>query len=294
MVAAGVGAHVGIELFVLSEGRYQPQNFPTVSFDVSQVAWDPSNNVSNYTTLAAQALAANGGRGWLTESAGPAVLSSNGGFGSGNPYDPPLDTTYEQSCVPQVIQPPSSCYPDGGPQFSPDSGAADAGDADASSDAGRNGHDGGAEAGTGDAGGGGALMCTTQTVPCDDLDLAMTGMTAGSLWITRLRADLPANALAADLVLEASPAQIPVSSLITTNKYTVPNYNPCGSSSNGATSSSSSHSGCACREAPSGRYADAIVLTMGLFGLGLAARKRRRRVRTLERRESSDSRSDRY
>ena len=41
MVAAGVGASVGIELFVLGEGRYHPQNFPDaiVDFTGEHVAW---------------------------------------------------------------------------------------------------------------------------------------------------------------------------------------------------------------------------------------------------------------
>ncbi len=67
MVAAGVGANVGIELFVLSEGRYHPQNFPDATIDFTQLEWDPNAGRSNYEELAAAALAASGGTGWLTE-----------------------------------------------------------------------------------------------------------------------------------------------------------------------------------------------------------------------------------
>ena len=49
MVAAGVGANVGIQLYVISEGRYHPQNFPDATIDFSQLAWDPSQQRSNYT-----------------------------------------------------------------------------------------------------------------------------------------------------------------------------------------------------------------------------------------------------
>ncbi len=60
MVAAGVGANVAIELYVLSGGRYAPQNFPQASIDFSQLAWDPYQNDSNFSTLTQQALASRG------------------------------------------------------------------------------------------------------------------------------------------------------------------------------------------------------------------------------------------
>ena len=41
MVAAGIGAHVGITLFVVSEGRYHPQNFPDAVMDFTALTWDP-------------------------------------------------------------------------------------------------------------------------------------------------------------------------------------------------------------------------------------------------------------
>jgi hypothetical protein len=98
MVAAGVGPNVGIELFVLSEGRYHLQNFPEATIDFTKLEWDPHNNISNYETLATAALQASGGSAWLTESSGPADLYTM--FGFGNTNNPPLAGTYNVTCTP--------------------------------------------------------------------------------------------------------------------------------------------------------------------------------------------------
>jgi hypothetical protein len=233
MVAAGAGANVAIELWVLGEGVYQPQNFPQSTIDFSQLLWDPSTQVSNYTTLASSALATSGGRSWLTESAGPVPLGSSSG------PNPPLDVTYEQSCVPQTITPP---------QCDDDAGA-----------------DGG--------------TCAPTVIPCDDLDVAMTGITDGSFYVTRMRASLPSSALAADLVLEAAASQATVPSFHVATGYTVPNYNPCpAGSTNGATSSSQT-SACATTTRRGTRHFDAILLAIAAVGIGLTSRRSRRRRR---------------
>jgi MYXO-CTERM domain-containing protein len=51
MVAAGTGATVGITLWVVGDGRYEPANFPSFTIDPSSITWDWSTNASNYTTL---------------------------------------------------------------------------------------------------------------------------------------------------------------------------------------------------------------------------------------------------
>jgi hypothetical protein len=117
MVAAGVGANVGITLYVLSDGRYQAHNFANGVVDVSKLVWVPSQNQSNYTTLAQQVMLANGGRTWLTEYAqtvtlqgSAAALMQNGQYycgavGSpgnvGNSYYGPLQLAglYYSQCV---------------------------------------------------------------------------------------------------------------------------------------------------------------------------------------------------
>jgi MYXO-CTERM domain-containing protein len=296
MVAAGVGAHVGFELYVLSEGRYHTQNFPDATIDFSQLKWDPYNNVSTYSTLVQQALAANGGAGWLTEFAGSADLGS---FSTG--YNLPLSVAYSTQCIPAPMicspaQPPTegsdaaddspvpsgSDAADGGGEgaaagdgaLAMETSAGDAGFSDAAA------IDSGATP-AGDGGQGGSGMVPPPTcsaaVVCDDLDLAMTGIATGNLWVTRLRADFPAAALATDLVLEATPSQAPVTNVHAATQYTDPKYSPCAS--NGASTAPGSSGSCACRTASASppRHSDAIVASLGLGALALGMRRRRRR-----------------
>jgi MYXO-CTERM domain-containing protein len=268
MIAAGSGASVGIELFVLSEGRYHPQNFPDATIDFTQLAWDPTESRSNYEELAAAALATNGGTGWLTEASQPVSLYTQGG------YNPALGTSYESACTPLTLPPPPSCG------NGPEAGAlpGDAGDAGSTGDAGDAGSTADAESPGNDAGGGmGMGSCEPTVVPCDDLDLAMTGIDQGNLWVTRLRASLPQSALATDLVLEATAAQSSVPNVHSTNLYTIPNYNPCPSSSASSNGNGAS-GGCACRadDSPRARYADAILGTLIAVMLAGMVRRRRR------------------
>ena len=51
MVAAGTGSTVGITLWVVASGRYEPQNFSSFTIDPSTLVWDWSTSNSNYTTL---------------------------------------------------------------------------------------------------------------------------------------------------------------------------------------------------------------------------------------------------
>ncbi len=66
MVAAGTGAKVGITLWVLGEGRYQPRDFPNFQILDSELVWDWSNQTSNYKDLRARRGA--DGKSWETES----------------------------------------------------------------------------------------------------------------------------------------------------------------------------------------------------------------------------------
>ena len=68
MVAAGTGPVVGISLWVIGEGRYEPQNFPTFTIDTNDLSWDWAQSRSNYTELRAQKTTAGGGRAWEIES----------------------------------------------------------------------------------------------------------------------------------------------------------------------------------------------------------------------------------
>ena len=68
MAAVGTGATVGITIWVVSDGRYEPQNFPFFHIEDKDLVWDFKANLSNYTALRAQDEASFGGKGWEIES----------------------------------------------------------------------------------------------------------------------------------------------------------------------------------------------------------------------------------
>jgi hypothetical protein len=68
MVAAGTGATVGITLWVMADGRYEPQNFPFFTISPDELTWDFSTEQSNYTTLRAAKEAAQNNGAWQIES----------------------------------------------------------------------------------------------------------------------------------------------------------------------------------------------------------------------------------
>jgi hypothetical protein len=68
MVAAGTGPTVGVGLWVVAEGRYEPQNFQSFVLDANELTWDWTKSQSNYVDLRAQKTAAGNGRVWEIES----------------------------------------------------------------------------------------------------------------------------------------------------------------------------------------------------------------------------------
>jgi hypothetical protein len=75
MVAAGTGANVGITLWVVSEGRYETQNFPSFALKNEDLTWDWATGTSNYKDLRAERAAKDPGRAWETESS-PEIFRS--------------------------------------------------------------------------------------------------------------------------------------------------------------------------------------------------------------------------
>jgi hypothetical protein len=68
MVAAGTGATVGITLWVVASGRYEPQNFQRFVISPADLVWDWSTSSSNYVTLRTQKEADLGNASWQIES----------------------------------------------------------------------------------------------------------------------------------------------------------------------------------------------------------------------------------
>ena len=80
MVAAGTGATTTVTLWVIGEGRYQPQNFPSFTIQPENVIWDYGTNDSNYAELRQGAYDASNGFAWQTEASfeyDPNVFTNN-------------------------------------------------------------------------------------------------------------------------------------------------------------------------------------------------------------------------
>jgi MYXO-CTERM domain-containing protein len=67
MVAIGTGATVGITLWVVSSGRYEPSNFPQFTISPSELVWDWNAGASNYNTLQKQKESALANAAWQIE-----------------------------------------------------------------------------------------------------------------------------------------------------------------------------------------------------------------------------------
>lgn len=260
MVAAGVGAKVGIILYVVGEGRYQTANFPNLAIDLSGMTWDYGANRSNYNETVEAAFTKEG-RGWFTEFAYPMLGKRDGSrigyfnFQTASPL-PTLSEAYATAIKSSKCGSP---FPDLDAGNVKDSGkdAADASATDASDDgAAADASDDGStssDGGTGDDGG------TSPECKFDDIEVATRGMFPTDVWITRLRANLPASALNVDLKLEAEPTQKKLDALYRVSGP--PAQDP----------------GDGCNAAPQSQSDRAVVgLGLGALALTVALRRRRR------------------
>ncbi len=100
MVAAGTGATVGVTLWVMADGRYEPQNFPAFRVADGDIVWDWTSSSSNYRDLRAKGEAALAGRGWEIESS----------------------TSQSQSALRQYVTNIGRGGPNGGPDYLPVNG----------------------------------------------------------------------------------------------------------------------------------------------------------------------------
>jgi len=174
MVAAGTGAVVGISLWVVGEGRYEPQNFPSFVIPETELVWDWTQNKSNYTDLRAQKTAAGGGRAWETESS--TIL-----------YRQQIESAIRRSYAP---------YP--GPNGQDDAGNLTPEERAAQVD----------YLPVKDAQGN--LVKTAVQAREEDLATLFYGIPTASSRVTRLRADLTHAALNEDLLMAASQDQSPL------------------------------------------------------------------------------------
>ena len=253
MVAAGVGANVGLTLYVISEGRYRAAApFAEVEIDDSQLLWDRVKNSSNYQALSEAALKQNDGRSWIVEysdkpqinpfatsRSGSAAASSQSFFGASR--TPGLYDAYIELCRDPNFFSSRSGFSSVSSSSSSSSGQvntpcerpiAKADSGAPKQDAGQTQGDGGIgdgeDPGTSSSGGSSGTSSSSSgfgtsssggAAPrdcsrLDDLAVATAGMVASDVWLTRMRAFLPSNTLAlGDLKLEAHPSQVAISNV---------------------------------------------------------------------------------
>jgi hypothetical protein len=253
MVAAGTGATVGIGLWVVGEGRYETQNFPSFVIPTDEIAWDWTQNKSNYTEIRAQKTTAGAGKAWEIESS---ILLNrgnvenavtygyfNGGGPGGGPPPANPETQAQQAYLP-VTDPQT-----------------------------------------------GTVIKTAQQVRSEDLATLFAAVPSGaaSARVTRLRADLAHAALNADLVMTASKDQTELSNVrqLTKelNEPLCPVYNGCNTTGQAprseavarANSSNGGHESFSCTTSSRSSSPAWLGLGGGFLALALVKAARRRR-----------------
>ncbi len=252
MAAIGTGASVGITIWVVADGRYQPQNFPFYHIEDKDLVWDWSTTQSNYTTLRSQNEANLQGKGWEIESS----------------------LTLNQQLISNTILSGGVYYGGGGV------GPAQASQASADYLP-VDGDDSGTTTGQ-----------TAEQVRQADIDALFAGMNGPNVRITRMRSDISHAAMTTDFVLQASPdqAEVPnVRNLTNAVNLQCPVYDGCNIVGNvpadeanaraAANSGSGNESfGCATTAKPF-KMSDLSWPVSGVLGLGLVLRVLRARSR---------------
>lgn len=68
MVAAGTGSNVGITLWTIADGRWEPQNFPSFVVKQEDLVWDWTTSSSNFKSVRAAKVGQLGAGAWESES----------------------------------------------------------------------------------------------------------------------------------------------------------------------------------------------------------------------------------
>jgi hypothetical protein len=250
MAGVGTGVAVGITIWVVSDGRYEPQNFPFFHIDDSDLVWDFSTSLSNYTTLRAQNESLLKGKGWEIESSislneqliTNVILSGGQYYGGGNggggiglagPADPSVDYL--------AVRDP-------------------------------------------DAGAEGGVTQTAEEVRTADVTALFVGMAGPNVRVTRIRSDIAHAAMTADFILRASADQSELSNVRNVTRSVnlmCPIYNGCSVVGTGtpaqATASVSGRGGCTASLPASRGAAATFGALAGMIGLAAARIVRARR-----------------
>jgi hypothetical protein len=68
MRSGRTGANVGVTLWIVGEGRYEPQNFPSFRIKDSEIVWDYFTQSSNYASIRQYYEQQSGEKAWELES----------------------------------------------------------------------------------------------------------------------------------------------------------------------------------------------------------------------------------
>ena len=191
MASVGTGAITGITIWVVADGRYEPQNFPFFHIEDNQLVWDWNTNLSTYNTLRTQNEAKLKNAGWEIESSisldqqviKNVILSGGQYYGNGLASSTPVDAT--QDYLP-VGTPGGFSAGDAGSVGAGDAGSASAGDAGYES---------------------------ADQVRDDDVNTLFVGLTGSTVRVTRIRSDIAQTAMTSDFVLKAASDQTELSNV---------------------------------------------------------------------------------
>lgn len=227
MVAAGTGAETAIKLFVLGEGRYTAKGFENPVLNHDDLVWNYDTQSSNFSTLRTAALAANGGKTFLTSYARQGSL-----LGAAQDDLGPLAYQIQSEDFSYNRQADSiaAAY-----FYQGDANGGKVGNvndcvsaASAAANISKQVVDNCDENGTCSPVGANELAASTFVCgELDDLAVALGGMNAADVWVTRLEANLPRAALSQDLVVEPASAQAFVQHRVFVDKTI---NDPCASS----------------------------------------------------------------
>lgn len=198
MVAAGVGEHVNIVLYVIGEQRYAMPDLHEVSVDRSKLTWTFSDNSNNYDELHRQALAKNLGFSYLPAFAFKGGLSSTlpGPSGSTATYSVSSSTNFQRYSSFADLYFAQANDNDG---KEPDSCASVVPLLN------------GTQLVTADGSDGTLAAIKLQCDKYSDIAAAMQGMHPANVWLTRLELDLPKEALSVDCTVVPADSQAQVS-----------------------------------------------------------------------------------
>jgi Uncharacterized protein conserved in bacteria (DUF2330) len=243
MVGVGTGATTGITLWVVADGRWEPQNFPFFTIESSELSWNWTTDSSNFEALRISKENASNGRAWLVESslelsqysvanALATAISLNfsgvGGYSNPTPISPPKDKDAGKEGSDAGSKNDASATDAGDPDDASralDGEARDVETTDAESEL-----DGGAPEATtthtdagsppadAEAADAFALTPTEQQLGTEDLAVLFAGLSVPNARITRLRSDVAHSALSSDLVIQASSDQGELSNTYTTSQ----------------------------------------------------------------------------